>query len=100
MDKGNLLCRHTGIDQLAANVIIDSESLFFWGICKGFQSMNFRTVQRFTLGCCGFLGSGNIAEYKLCQLVSISFFPDPENIPDTQIDLAAGIVREIGVDIR
>ena len=60
--------------------------------------MNLRTVQGFTLGCCGLLGSGNIAEYELGQLVSLSFLPDPKNISDTHIDLAAGIVREIGVN--
>ena len=35
---------------------------------------------------------------KLSQLVSRSVLPDPKNIPDTHIDLAAGIIRKIGVD--
>ena len=65
VDEGNLLCRYTGIDQLGANVIINGEFLFFRNLCQSFQSMNLRTVQSFTLGCCGLLGSGNIAEYKL-----------------------------------
>ena len=106
VDKGNLFRRHTRCDQLAANIVIDDELGFFFGsVHKALQSVNLRAVQVpgrcFCCGSgrgCAALGGGNIAEHKLGQLISFTILPDLQNISDAHIDLASGIVREVGID--
>ena len=44
------------------------------------------------------LGGGDIAEDQLGQLVGLSILPNPPDIADTQVDFAAWIVGQIGVD--
>ena len=44
------------------------------------------------------LGGGDIAEDQLGQLVGLSVLPNPLDIADTQVDLAARIVGQIGID--
>ena len=43
-------------------------------------------------------GRGNIAEHKLGQLVRLPLPPDTEDVVHTHVHLAAGVIREHGVD--
>ena len=96
VDKGNLLCWNAPGNQFRANVIVNGEGSFFLRReCGGFQRVdrNGRLFRfRRSLGC------GNIAEHKLGQLVRFTVFPDLQNVFHTQIDLAALLIREIGID--
>ena len=72
MDKLDLVFRHTGSDQLFANIIVDIE-----------VAVVFR--------------SGEVAEQKLGQLLVFAIFPDFQHVLHTDVQLAVGVVRQHGV---
>ena len=69
MDELDLLFRHTGVEQLGADIIIDVE----------------RTVP---------LGSRHIAENQLGQLLLFGVVPDAQDVVDAGIQLTAGVIRQ------
>jgi len=72
VDKLDLVFRHTGGDQLFANVIVDIEvAVIFRG--------------------------GEVAEQKLGQLLILALLPDLQHVPHTNVQLAARVVRQHGV---
>ena len=44
------------------------------------------------------LGGRQVAEHELRQLLRLPILPDAVDVVDAEIDLAAGIVRQVGVD--
>ena len=73
MDKCNLVLRHTGRQQLVADVLIHVE-----------RAVAFRR--------------GQIAEQELCQPVRLPVLPDAVDVVHAAIDLAVRVVRQVGVD--
>ena len=72
VDKLDLVFRHTGGNQLLANVIVDVEvTVIFWG--------------------------GEVAEQKLCQLLIFALLPDFQHVLHADVQLAVGVVRQHGV---
>ena len=72
MDELDLVLRHTGSDQLFANVIVHVKvAIVFRG--------------------------GEVAEQKLGQLLVLALLPDLQHVPHTDVQLAVGIVRQHGV---
>ena len=72
MDKLDLVFRHTGGNQLFANVIVDIEVTIV-------------------------LGCREIAEQKLGQLLLFALLPDLQHILHTDVQLAVGVIRQHGV---
>ena len=72
MDELDLVFRHTGGDQLFANVIVDVEiAIVLW--CR------------------------EVAEQKLGQLLVFALLPDLQHVPHADIQLAVGVIRQHGV---
>ena len=72
VDKLDLIFRHTGSNQLLANVIVDVEvTVIFRG--------------------------GEVAEQKLCQLLIFAFLPDLQHVLNAYVQFAVGVVRQHGV---
>ena len=72
VDELDLVFRHTGSDQLFANIIVHVK-----------VAVVFR--------------SGEVAEQKLCQLLVFAIFPDFQHVLHTDVQLAVGVVRQHGV---
>ena len=60
MDEGDLLRRHTSVNQLLLHVVVDIETAI-------------------SFGC------GQVAEYQLCGLLGDTFLPDAESVANTGI---------------
>ena len=72
VDKLDLIFRHSGSNQLLANVIVDVEvTVIFRG--------------------------GEVAEQKLCQLLIFALIPDLQHVPHTDVQLAVGVIGQHGV---
>ena len=72
VDKLDLVFRHTGSNQLFANVIVDVEI-----------AIVFRRRE--------------VAEQKLGQLLVFALLPDLQHVLHTDVQLAVGVVRQHGV---
>ncbi len=72
VDKLDLVFRHTGGNQLFANIIVDVE-----------VAIVFRCRE--------------VAEQKLRQLLVFAIFPDLQHVLNTYVQLAVGVVRQHGV---
>jgi hypothetical protein len=46
------------------------------------------------LACASALGGGQVTEYQLRQFFFLSLLPDAVNVADTQVNLAAGVIRQ------
>ena len=72
MDELDFILRHTGGDQLFANVIVDIEVAVVFG-CR------------------------EVAEQKLGQLLLFALLPDLQHVLHTDVQLAVGIIRQHGI---
>ena len=102
MDKGDFSGWDTAGNELGANIIIDAErrrSVSRLG--QHFQRPKLRAVKSacsfgHALRGCGLWG-GNVAKYKLGQLIRLSVPPDLEDVSDALVDLAFRVIRQHGI---
>ena len=106
VDKCDLLAGDSSGDELFTDVVVNRERRFFGCILPNdsFQRVKLRAVQiparrlcRLRSGRAGFWG-GQIAEHELGQPVRLSVLPDAVDVVHAQIDLAARVVRQVGID--
>ena len=72
VDKLNLVFRHTGSDQLLANIVIDVKiAIVLW--CR------------------------KVAEQELGQLLVFALLPDLQHVLHTDVQLAIGVIRQHGI---
>ena len=106
MDERDLLTGDAAGDELFPDVIVNRERRFFGCILSNgsFQRMKFRAVE---VPACGLCRSGcrrcrfrrgEVAEDELGELVCLSVLPDGIDIVHAQIDLAACLIGQIGVN--
>ena len=105
MDERDLFPRNPTGDELFPDVVVDGKGRLLrsgFRVDSSLQRVKLRAVRafrgdpaalrRFTLG------GGKVAEHELCQLIRLPVLPDAVDVVHAAIDLAAGIVRQVGVD--
>jgi len=105
MDERDLLPRNPTGDELFPDVVVDGKGRIFrfgFRVNGSFQRVKLRAVRAFRGDPAALrrlaLGSGQVAEHELRQLVRLSVLPDAVDVVHAQIDLAVRVVRQVGVD--
>ena len=105
MDESNLLPRNPTGNELFPNVVVDGKGRIFrsgFRVNGSLQRVKLRTVRAFRGDPAALrrlaLGSGQVAEHELRQLLRLPVLPDAVDVVHAQIDLAVRVVRQVGVD--
>ena len=105
MDECNLLAGDSSGDELFPDVIVDGKGrLLRFGFCVngGLQRVKLRAVRAFRGDPAALrrlaLGSRQVAEHELRQLLRLPVLPDAVDVVHAQVDLAVRVVRQVGVD--
>ena len=105
MDECDLLAGDSSGNELFPDVVVDGKG---WLLRFGFrvngslQRVKLQAVRAFRGDPAALrrlaLGSGQVAEHELRQLLRLSVLPDAVDVVDAEIDLAVRVVRQVGVD--
>ena len=105
MDECNLFPRNPTGNQLFTDVVVDGKGRLLrpgFRVNGSLQRVKLRAVRAFRGDPAALrrlaLGSGQVAEHELRQLLRLPVLPDAVDVVHAAIDLAAGIVRQVGVD--
>ena len=104
MDECDLLAGDSSGDELFPDVVVDGKGRLLrpgFRVNGSLQRVKFRAVRAFRGDPAALsrlaLGSGQVAEHELRQLLRLSVLPDAVDIVHAQIDLAVRVVRQVGV---
>ena len=105
MDECNLLAGDSSGDELFPDVVVDGKGRllrFGFRVNGSLQRVKLRAVRAFRGDPAALrrlaLGGRQVAEHELRQLLRLSVLPDAVDVVDAQIDLAARVVRQVGID--
>ena len=105
MDECDLLAGDSSGDELFPDVVVDGKGRLLrpgFRVDSRLQRVKLRAVRAFRGDPAALsrlaLGSGQVAEHELRQLIRLPVLPDAVDVVHAQIDLAVRVVRQVGVD--